>query len=153
MLEGKRRTLDTESRRQSATWWSEPFEISEAGTAQLHYLQGVDRRTRLAKRFKQIVRAIEKDQGGSERLSEARQQLIRRFAATAVLAEQIEARLAGGEEVNAQEHALLSSSLVRLVQRIGINRTAKDITPTLSQYRAEFEDAEANQEQESEDAA
>jgi hypothetical protein len=118
-----------------------------------HYLQGVDRRTQLAKRFKEIVAAIEKDQGGGARLSEARMQLIRRFAATAVLAEQIEVRLASGEEINAQEHALLSSSLVRLVQRIGINRTAKDITPTLSQYRAEFEDAEANQEQESEDAA
>jgi hypothetical protein len=74
-------------------------------------------------------------------------QLIRRFAATAVLAEQIEARLASGEEINAQEHALLSSSLVRLVQRIGINRIAKDITPTLSQYRAEFEDADATRDE------
>jgi hypothetical protein len=119
----------------------------EAGAAQLNYLRSVDRRTRLAKRFKEIVRAIEQDQGGSERLSEARMQLIRRFAATAVLAEQIEARLASGEEINAQEHALLSSSLVRLVQRIGINRIAKDITPTLSQYRAEFEDADATRDE------
>jgi hypothetical protein len=124
-----------------------PEKRHEAGAAQLNYLRSVDRRTRLAKRFKEIVCAIEQDQGGSERLSEARMQLIRRFAATAVLAEQIEARLASGEEINAQEHALLSSSLVRLVQRIGINRIAKDITPTLSQYRAEFEDADATRDE------
>jgi hypothetical protein len=115
---------------------------SEPGAAQLNYLHAVDGRTRLAKRFKEIVAAIEKDQGGSDRLSEARTQLIRRFAATAVLAEQIEVRLASGEEINAQEHALLSSSLVRLVAKIGINRTAKNITPVLDQYVLEAEEGE-----------
>jgi hypothetical protein len=115
---------------------------SEPGVTQLHYLQAVDGRTRLAKRFKEIVAAIEKDQGGSDRLSEARLQLIRRFAATAVLAEQIEVRLASGEEINSQEHALLSSSLVRLVAKIGINRTAKNITPVLDQYVLEAEEGE-----------
>jgi uncharacterized membrane protein YccC len=107
----------------------------------------VDRRTRLARRFAEIVARIERDQGGAERLSEARQQLIHRFAAASVLAEQIEARLASGEEIDAQAHALLSSSLVRLVQRIGINRTAKDITPRLENYLA----LDATQEQEREE--
>jgi hypothetical protein len=46
----------------------------------------------------------------------------------------LEARLANGEEVDIAEHALLSSTLVRLAQRIGINRVAKDQTPTLNDY-------------------
>jgi hypothetical protein len=48
------------------------------------------------------------------------------------LAEQMEACLANGETININEHALLCSSLVRLAQRIGIDRVAKDISPSLS---------------------
>ena len=61
-------------------------------------------------------------------------QLIRRFASGAVLAEELEARLARGEAVDIADHALLSSTLVRLAQRIGINRVAKDLTPSLDDY-------------------
>jgi hypothetical protein len=67
-------------------------------------------------------------------VSEAKAQLIRRFAATAVLAEQLEAKLASGEEIDVQQHALLCSSLVRLVAKIGIGRTAKNIVPSLADY-------------------
>ena len=69
-------------------------------------------------------------------LSEARLQLIRRFAAAACLAERLESRLVRGEDISLQEHALLCSSLVRLGQRIGIERVAKDIT-TLADYLRE----------------
>jgi antitoxin (DNA-binding transcriptional repressor) of toxin-antitoxin stability system len=62
--------------------------------------------------------------------------LIRRFAAAAVLAEQLEARIARGEEITLTDHALLCSSLVRLAQRIGIGRRARDVTPSLSDYLA-----------------
>ena len=61
-------------------------------------------------------------------------QLIRRFASGAVLAEALEARLVKGEQIDIAEHALLSSTLVRLAQRIGINRVAWDVTPTLGDY-------------------
>ena len=52
-----------------------------------------------------------------------------RFAAAAVLAEQMESRLANGEQIDIQEHALLCSTLTRLAQRIGIERRARDVTP------------------------
>jgi hypothetical protein len=67
-------------------------------------------------------------------LSEARQQLIRRFAAASVLAEEMEARLANGAQIDINEHATLSSTLVRLASRIGIDRIARNITPTLNEY-------------------
>jgi hypothetical protein len=54
------------------------------------------------------------------------------IAITAVLAEALEARLARGENVDISEYALLSSTLVRLANRIGIERVARDISPTLS---------------------
>jgi hypothetical protein len=98
-------------------------------------LPNVDGRSTVARRYRDIANAILIDQGGVDRCSESRQQLIRRFAAAAVLAEQLEGRLANGEEINIQEHATLSSTLVRLAARIGINRLPKDITElSLSAY-------------------
>ena len=46
----------------------------------------------MARRSRDIVAAIVSDQGGLDRLAEACVQLIRRFAAAAVMAEQAEAR-------------------------------------------------------------
>jgi hypothetical protein len=84
-----------------------------------------------------IISAILADQGGAEQCSESRLQLVRRFAAASVLAEQMESQLANGEQISIQEHALLCSTLTRLAQRIGIERRAKDVTPNLSEYLAE----------------
>jgi hypothetical protein len=97
-------------------------------------LPGLDMRSAMARRFKDITRAIFVDQGGEDRCSESRKQLIRRFAAAALIAEQMESRLANGGEIDISEHAQLSSTLVRIAQRIGINRRAKDITPALPDY-------------------
>ena len=97
-------------------------------------LPGVDQRLAIARRYRDLVAQIAIDQGGADRCSEIRMQLIRRFASGAVLAEELEARLARGEAVDIAEHALLSSTLVRLAQRIGINRVAKDLTPSLGDY-------------------
>lgn len=60
-------------------------------------------------------------------LSEVRIQLIRRFAASAVLAEAIEARQASGETIDVTEHYQLSSTLVRLATRIVT--LPRDVTP------------------------
>src|SRR5258708_26522825 len=76
-------------------------------------LPDLDGRSAMARRFKDITSAVLTDQGGADQCSESRLQLVRRFAAAAVLAEQMEARLANGEEINIAEHGLLCSTLVR----------------------------------------
>ena len=90
-----------------------------------------DGRVRIARRFRGIANAIVADQGGIELCSESRLQLIRRFSAACVLAEELEGQLARGEEIDVERHALLCSTLTRLAQRIGMDRRAKDISPTL----------------------
>lgn len=97
-------------------------------------LPDVDGRTAIARRYKDISKAILTDQGGADRCSESRKQLIRRFAAAVVLAEQMESRLANGEQIDIQRHATLSSTLVRLAQRIGIDRVPRDVSPSLADY-------------------
>jgi hypothetical protein len=50
------------------------------------------------------------------------------------LAEQLEARLVRGDQIDIQEHSLLVSTMVRVAQRLGVDRRAKNITPTLGDY-------------------
>ena len=102
-------------------------------------LPGVDGRTVVYRRFRDIASQVALDQGGLDQLSEARLQLVRRFAAAAVLAEQLEAALANGQEINVAEHGLLCSTLVRIAQRIGINRVPRDVSLTLADILRENE--------------
>jgi hypothetical protein len=94
----------------------------------------VDGRSVIARRYRDINSAIMADQGGADQCSESRQQLIRRFAAAAVLAEQLEARLVRGEEIDVTEHAVACGTLVRIARIIGVDRTTRTHTPTLAQY-------------------
>jgi hypothetical protein len=96
-------------------------------------LPNVDGRSLIARRYRDIVSAIASDQGGADRLSETRLQLIRRFAAAACLAEQLEARLARGEQIDIQEHSLIVSTMVRVAQRIGVDRVPRDVAPSLAE--------------------
>src|ERR1019366_8719293 len=92
-------------------------------------LPNVDGRSVIARRYRDISFAIFQDAGGIDQCSEARQQLVRRFAACSVIAEQMESELANGKPINIAEHSQLSSTLTRLATRIGIDRRAHDITP------------------------
>jgi len=105
-------------------------------------LPGVDQRLAIARRYRDLVAQIAIDQGGADRCSETRMQLIRRFASGSVLAEELEARLVRGEPVDIAEHALLSSTLVRLAQRIGLERRTKPVLPTVRDYLEHVEAAE-----------
>jgi hypothetical protein len=91
-------------------------------------LPNVDGRSLIARRYRDVSNAIIVDQGGIDQCSESRLQLIRRFAAAAVLAEQLESKLANGEQIDIAQHAALSSTLVRLAAKIGIDRIPRDVT-------------------------
>jgi hypothetical protein len=95
--------------------------------------RNVDGRSGIARRYRDILAGLTSDQGGADHMSEARTQLCRRFAALAVQAEQLEVRLANGEQIDIAEHATLSSTLVRLASRIGVDRVPRDVSPTLGE--------------------
>lgn len=97
-------------------------------------LPGIDGRSLIARRYRDIVAALAADQGGADRMSEARLQLCRRFAALAVLAEDMEAHMVNGESIDITEYSQLTSTLTRVVARLGLNRVAREIVPTLSEY-------------------
>jgi len=103
-------------------------------------LPDCDGRSVIARRYRDIASAILVDQGGADLCSESRKQLVRRFAAAAVLAEQMEAALARGQEISITEHCLLASTMVRVANKIGVDRVPKEIEqdPAVAHYEAEL---------------
>lgn len=124
--------MGTRGRRNSTA--PRPAALRARATNHTDLLPGVDGRSAMARRFRDIASAVTIDQGGADRLSEVRLQLCRRFAAAAVLAEAMEAKLATGQPIDISEHAQLCSSLCRLSNRIGLGRRAKNVVPTIEQY-------------------
>ena len=96
------------------------------------WLAGVDQRSSIARRYRDLMAEAIADSGGLSECSQARLQLIRRLAALSVQLEQLEAKLADGADIDIAEYTSLTSTLVRVVSRLGINRVARDIGPTLS---------------------
>jgi hypothetical protein len=97
-----------------------------------------DGRSAEARRYRDLCAAIVNDRGGLSKCSESLLSLIRRFAAQSVLAEQLEARIARGETMDnaaVAVHSQLSSTLVRLSNKIGIGRSMKTV-PSLDEYLA-----------------
>jgi hypothetical protein len=109
-----------------------------------------DGRSVIARRYRDIASAILSDQGGIDQCSESRTQLARRFAAAACMAEIMESRLANGEEISIQEHALLVSSMVRVARQIGVNRLPKILNASNSPELAAYEQALAEIDEEAE---
>jgi hypothetical protein len=97
-------------------------------------LPGIDQRSAVARRFRDVIASVCADLGGADRCTETRLQLIRRFAALAVQAEAMEATFAEGREIDISAHAHISSTLVRLAARIGLKRVPKNVTPDLRSY-------------------
>ena len=97
-------------------------------------LPGLDGRSATARRFRDLVNAFVADMGGLDRCSEIRLGLVRRLAATTVQAEMLEARMVNGEEIDIATLCTLASTTVRLSQRLGLERRAKPVLPTVKDY-------------------
>jgi hypothetical protein len=101
-------------------------------------LPGVDQRSAIARRFRDVIAAVVSDLGGAANTTEMRLHLVRRFAALVVQAEAMEARLVEGEQIDASAHAHISSTLMRLAARIGLKRVSRDVTPDPLDYAREY---------------
>ena len=96
-------------------------------------LAGVDGRSLMARRFREIVTGIEQDLGGD--LSEAQKHLLARAATLAVWSEARETDLANGIDFDAVQYATISNAMRRLLSDLGLERRARDVT-SLSDYIA-----------------
>jgi hypothetical protein len=97
-------------------------------------LLGVDGRSLMARRYREIVTSIEADLGGDP--TEAQRHLMARAATLAIWAEAREAELANGAEFDAGQYSTVSNTLRRLLTDLGLERRARNVTPSLSEYIA-----------------
>jgi hypothetical protein len=107
------------------------------------FLPGVDGRSAIARRARDIFDAICLDLGGHDQLSEAQTQLVRRAAMISIECEQMEARSAAGEPIDLDLFGKLTDRLGRTLQRLGIKRVPRDVTPSVADYVAHINADEA----------
>jgi hypothetical protein len=94
-------------------------------------LPGLDGRSAGARRFRDLVLAFVNDMGGPDRCSEVKLGLLRRLAAASVLAEQLESKAMSGEPIDVGLFCNLASTTVRLSQRLGVERVACEVSPSI----------------------
>lgn len=89
-----------------------------------------------SRRFRDLVGQHGDDLGGRDRLSESQRSLIRRAATIEVELEQREGELSRGVAVDLDAYARAAGHLRRLLESLGVERKARDATPTLAEYLA-----------------
>ncbi|MCK1450102.1 hypothetical protein IVB36_04060 [Bradyrhizobium sp. 35] len=97
-------------------------------------LEGVDGRSAPARRYRDVLAELISDIGGDP--SGAQTAIARRASALCVVCEQAEAEMVAGGVLDLAEFTTAANSLRRLLSDLGLERRAKDITPSLSQYLA-----------------
>lgn len=95
-----------------------------------------DGRGQWARRWRDLVELYLADLGAPETLSEAQHALCRRAATISVELENLDGRLSKGEFVDLDAYARVTGHLRRVLETLGIERKARDVTPSLSEYLA-----------------
>jgi hypothetical protein len=92
-----------------------------------------------SRRFHDLVLGHVSDLGGADLLSEAQFSLIRRAAAIECELERLDARLSAGEPVDLDSYGRCAGHLRRRFETLGVERRARDVTPTLHEIAAGIE--------------
>jgi hypothetical protein len=91
-------------------------------------LDNVDGRSAVARRYRDVLNELISDLGGDP--SGAQSAIARRAAALCVVCEQAEAEMVAGGVLDLAEFTTAANSLRRLLSDLGLERRARDITPT-----------------------
>jgi len=105
------------------------------------FVDGGDERSPWARRFRDLIAAHAGDLGGTDVLSEAQRSLVRRAATIEIQLEQLEGQLSEGKAADLAVYATASGHLRRLLETLGIERRARDVTDPLAYARAHSEAA------------
>src|SRR5271155_4684274 len=90
-----------------------PLTVRSAVTNDPLMLRGVDGRSMVARRYRDVAIALADDLGGQNRLSEPSKILVRQAAAMTVQVESLQSKIVAGEDVNLEQLTRLSNVLGR----------------------------------------
>lgn len=111
-----------------------PTARSKVSNGRQLFLTAVDGRSPLVRRYRDILAQLVSDIGGDP--SEAQSIIARRAATLATWCEAQEAAMAAGTELDIAEFTTATNALRRLLSDIGLERRAREIVPTLTEYLA-----------------
>jgi hypothetical protein len=103
----------------------------------------IDKRTAAGQHALTLVRAFEADLGGTDNLSVAVRQLVQRAAVLGTLIESIEVRWLAGEQIELLDLLAATNTQRRLLSDLGLERRARDVSPSLEMYSKQLEAAAA----------
>ena len=112
---------------------SRPLTVRSAATNDPLWLRGVDGRSAVARRYRDVAIALADDLGGQDTLDEASKVLVRQAAALTVQTETMHSKVVAGEVVDDEQLTRLSNALSRTLQRLGRKRAPKG-APSLKDY-------------------
>jgi hypothetical protein len=99
-------------------------------------IQGVDQRSPWVRRAKDIIAAHLSDLGGEVNTSAAERSIVRRASILTVELERLEAKFATAGEASTADletYQRCANSLRRLLEAVGLQRRARDVTLSLGQ--------------------
>jgi hypothetical protein len=108
-----------------------PLTVRAAVTNDPLLLRGVDGRSVVARRYRDVAIALADDLGGQDKLDEASKVLVRQAAALTVQTETLHSKIVAGEVVDDEQPTRLANALGRTLQRLGLRKRAPK-PPTLA---------------------
>lgn len=106
-------TIDTSTRNRSA--------ISNGSWL----LEGVDNRSALGRRYRDLCMSFADDLGGADSLTEPQRALVRQLAAVTVESEKLQSAIVRGETVDHEGLVRLTNLHARLLRQLGVKATGK----------------------------
>jgi hypothetical protein len=113
-----------------------PRTICSKATNDPRFVHGVDGRSVLMRRRRDLIAIFVDALGGEGALSAAGMLSVTRAADAVAIAEDHRARALRGEPVVLDDLVRLENAASRAVKALGIKRTARDATPSLHEYLA-----------------
>ena len=111
---------------------SSPTNRSRVTNGKGLFLENVDGRSALARRYRDILGQLTSDLGSDP--SEAQSLIARRAVTLAVWCEKAESELASGNELDIGQFTTAANAMRRLLSDLGLERKLRDVTPSLSKY-------------------
>jgi hypothetical protein len=102
------------------------------GKVRLRTLSDIDARTAAYRRFKELVASYTSDLGGNP--TTGQQAIIQRAVSLQVWCEDAEAAYAATGEMGIAQFTTATNALRRLLSDIGLERRARDVTPSVADY-------------------
>ena len=107
--------------------------------ARLLTLSSLDQRTAAAKQAREVISSIGADLGGGDNITTAKRQIIESAAVTSAMVADMGSRWLAGEQIDLGLFTTLCNSQRRLLESVGLEFRAKDITPSIDQIAEEIE--------------